>query len=404
MIKQGHPQFSDARVAGRAAVFAEIRQNPSIARVDIARSTGLSPATVTSITSGMIAAKLIEEVQADNVDIVAKRGRPRVNLKVRGEAHYVVGVSLSERSAELSFLDFAGNKISDFEHPASQKVYTPVELLKFLDEALMAGLAKSPISQSDLSGFGLGIAGVVDAETGIVLWSPVLAEDHVLMQQILSDHFNMPAFIDNDTNLVTVAEHRIGLAQNARNFAVVTIEQGVGLGIYLNNKIYRGTRGRGAELGHTKVQLDGALCRCGQRGCLEAYVGDYALLHEAGVAMVELSGETTPEKITSLLDAAQSGNKAAQSIIRRSNLMFFMGLANVINIFAPEMVILSGERLQSNFFSHEDVVANIKQFTVQLGDMTPEIKIHKWDNQMWSLGAAIFAIDGVIEKVLGDFS
>ena len=398
MIKQYHPQFSDARTA----VFAEIRQNPSIARVDIATSTGLSPATVTSITAGMLAAKLIEEVQTDNVDIVAKRGRPRVNLKIRGEAHYVVGVNLSERAAELSFLDFAGNKVSDFEHPASQKVYTPVELLKFLDEALTAGLAKSPISQSDLSGFGLGLPGVVDTETGIVLWSPALAEDDVSMQQLMSDYFNIPAFVDNDTNLMAVAEHRAGLAQNARNFAVVTVEQGVGLGICLNNKIYRGTRGRGAELGHTKVQLDGASCRCGQRGCLEAYIGDYALLREAGTAMVELSGETTPEKIASLMDAAQSGNKDAQSIIRRSSRMLSLGLANIINIFAPEVVILSSERLQSSSFNKDDLVAEIKKFTVQLGKMSPEIKIHKWDNQMWSLGAAIFAIDGVIEKVLND--
>lgn len=400
MNKQTKTQLTDARATGRSVVFAEIRRNAPIARVDIAAATSLSPATVTSITAELLTAGLIEEIQADTPN--AKRGRPRVDLKIRGAAHYVVGVKLSDRSASLSFLDFDGNEVSSFEHPATQEIYALPELVAFLDEALQAGLAASTLNQSDLSGYGLGIAGVVDAEAGMVLWSPILSGSHVPLQQALANRFGLPAFIDNDANLVAVAERQRGLAKDVSNFVVVTVEQGVGLGIVIDDKIYRGNRGCGAELGHTKVQLDGALCRCGQRGCLEAYVGDFALLREAATAMGEMRGASTQEKLAALLAEADSGNKIAQSIIRRAGRMFSMGLANIINIFAPELLILSGERLQNNSLYGDEVVEDMKRFAVQLGDLTPEIKIHRWDNQMWSLGAATYAIDGVIEQALNE--
>ncbi len=402
-MNQLAPQLiNDARRNGRRMVFSEIRRNAPVARVDIAKTTGLSPATVTSITAELLTAGLIAEVQADTPDINAKRGRPRVDLKICATARYVVGVKLSDQSATLSFLDFEGNKIGHFEQVSKQPVYDLPDLLDFLELALNAALENAPVERAQLSGFGLGLAGVVDAEAGIVLWSPILSGSHIPLQKQISARLNMPAFIDNDANLVAIAEQRMGLARDAENFAVVTVEQGVGLGIVINGKIFRGTRGCGAELGHTKVQLDGALCRCGQRGCLEAYVGDYALLREAATAIGPIDGTTPKEQMAALLAAAKNGNKVAQSIIRRAGRMFSMGLANIINIFAPELIILCGERLQNNFLYGDEVIKDMKRFAVQLGDLTPEIKIHSWDNQMWSLGAATFALDGVIEQALNE--
>ncbi|MDZ7824614.1 MAG: ROK family protein [Ahrensia sp.] len=103
-----------------------------------------------------------------------------------------------------------------------------------------------------------------------------------------------PTYIDNDANLVTLAEQWFGKGRDVSDFAVVTIEGGIGMGVVLNHKIYRGAHGFGMEFGHTKMQLDGALCRCGQRGCLEAYVADYALVREGGHSTQR--GNTTHER------------------------------------------------------------------------------------------------------------
>ena len=97
--------------------------------------------------------------------------------------------------------------------------------------------------------------------------------------------FGVPLYLDNDANVLTLAELWFGAGRSMTDFAVVTIEHGVGMGLVLDNRLFRGSRGMGLELGHTKVQLDGALCRCGQRGCLEAYLADYALAREAATAL-----------------------------------------------------------------------------------------------------------------------
>jgi len=295
----------------------------------------------------------------------------------------------------VALADFDGRHVADFTNPAPAPRQSPEHLVQFLAETLQQAVAAAGLGTGDISGAGLGLPGFVDAPTGLVHWSPTLTERDVPLQQLLSDTLGLPVFVDNDTNLVAQAEQRFGLGQNIRNFIVVTVEQGVGMGIVIDGRIYRGNRGAGAELGHTKVQLDGALCRCGQRGCLEAYVGDYALLREAGTA-IEMDYTADPDsQMQQLLQAAAAGNEMASSILRRAGRMFSMGLANVVNIFAPELIILSGASMRYDFLYADDVIRDTKKMSAQFGTPMPDIKVHNWGDRMWAVGAAAYAIEEV---------
>ena len=397
-------QLTDARETGTSLVFSEIRQASPIARIDIAQATGISPATVTTITAELLLKGLIEEVPVNPETNTAKRGRPRVNLKIRGAAHLVAGMKLSDKSATVAILDFDGKRISNFTNLSPAATLDPILAVEFLRTTLVLALRDANLKLSDISGVGVGLPGIVDAPAGNVFWSQTLSERNVPFQEMLHKAFGAPVFLDNDANLVTIAEQRFGKAKDARNFIVVTIEQGVGMGIVIDGKLYRGTHGCGAELGHTKVQLDGALCRCGQRGCLEAYVGDYALLREASSAMSPVTGASTEHQMEVLLEEAKSGNEMAQSIFRRASRMFAMGLANVVNIFAPELIILSGERMQYNYLYDEDMINDMKNWIVKMGGPPPDVQIHKWGDQMWAMGAAAYAIEGVTEIALKEMS
>lgn len=390
----------DSRKTGADIVFSVIRQTAPVPRIDIARITGLSPATVTSITADLISSGLIQEVPADAQPATQKRGRPRVNLKIRGAAHRVAGMKLSDKSITVTILDFAGETIADYSASSDVAIRSAAGTIRYLENTLDAALASAGMRRSDISGVGIGIPGFIDTPTGHVHWSPNITERDLPLQSMLCQTLGIPVFIDNDANLVAIAEQRFGLGKQARNFIVVSVEQGVGMGIVIDGKLYRGTRGRGAELGHTKVHLDGALCRCGQRGCLEAYVGDYALLREANTTM-DLGKKAGAEfQIEVLLQNAKAGNELAQSIIRRAGRMFSMGLANVVNIFAPELIILSGERMQYDFLYNDEMIDEMKKSIVRAGGPPPEVRVHKWGNQMWAKGAAAFAIDGIAEMEL----
>jgi predicted NBD/HSP70 family sugar kinase len=237
----------------------------------------------------------------------------------------------------------------------------------------------------------IGLPGQINAETGFVHWSSSLTARNVDMAALLERELPCPVFLENDANLVARAEQLFGDAGDLRDFLVVTIEHGVGLGIVLDGQLYRGTRGCGAEFGHMKVQLDGALCQCGQRGCLEAYVGDYALVREAAFA----EDVDMPRQLSDLLRDAQAGDSVAQAVLQRGGQMFAIGLANLINLFDPERIILAGAQFGFDHLHSDEVIARIQRSVVNGEAALPEFRVHGWGDMMWARGAAGYAIEQV---------
>lgn len=380
------------RTYGRRTLLAAIRKSSPIARIDLAEATGISRATVTTVTAELLRAGLIAEVADESNK--SGRGRPRVDLKIDGTAHFIAGVKVASRSLSLVLIDFEGTQIAETDFPIEQVIFEPEGLADALLEGLTALTKQAGKVVADLSGVGIGISGIVDVHHGLVHWSPTLSKRNVRLQATIEDVLSVPVFLDNDANLVAMAEKQFGIGRTAKDFIVVTVESGVGMGIVINNEIYRGTRGCGAELGHTKVQLDGALCRCGQRGCLEAYVADYALLREAQF-LNDSADASSDQQIEYLLKRAQDGDALASNIVNRAGRMFAMGLANIVNIFDPEVIILAGERMQFDHLYAEEVLNSIKSSIVQVDQPPPEVVIHKWDDLMWAKGAAGYALEGV---------
>jgi predicted NBD/HSP70 family sugar kinase len=384
------------REIGRRTLLGEIRRQQRVPRIDLSELTGISRATVTTITAELLREGLIEEVASDQSEKDSKRGRPKVDLKIRGAARLIAGAKISHKTVSLVLLDFEGRQLADHEADLESGVLSPEDMAEVLADMVEDLAAKAGMRRADVAGFGLGIAGIVDAPRGFVHWSPSLTSRNVQFGDVLEKALGLPVFLDNDANLVAMAEKSFGLGQGHSDFIVVTIESGVGMGIVINNEIYRGTRGCGAEFGHTKVQLEGALCRCGQRGCLEAYAADYALTREAMIA----SGEAGERRVEDILRAAKEGDEMSASIVNRAGRMFAMGLANIVNIFDPELIILAGEQMQASHLYAEDVIEGMRKLIVQVDKAPPDVVVHKWGNLMWARGAAAYALENVSENAL----
>ncbi|MCT8161783.1 ROK family transcriptional regulator [Pseudoruegeria sp. SHC-113] len=390
---------SDQRESGRQKVISTIRKSGQIARIDIAQKTGVSPATVTSITSELLKAGLIEEIAPESKPD-SRRGRPRVALKIRGEAHIVAGLKVASRNVMVALIDFEGNTVSEYTAALPASKLAPEAMAEFIANSVRAAASEADMQVEQISGLGIGVAGIIDAPRGFVYWSPSMTERNVSLRDKVEALLPIPVFIDNDANLVAMAEQLFGMGKTVTDFIVVTIEHGVGMGIVIDNALYRGTRGCGAEFGHTKVHLDGALCRCGQRGCLEAYVADYALLREASITGLLSGSETENATLDMLFRKAKAGDTTAQSIFHRAGRMFAIGLANIVNIFDPELIILSGERMQFDYLYADEVLEAMKAAVIQVDAPLPEVRIHKWGDLMWAKGAAAFAMDGVTDLAI----
>mgnify|MGYP001195387321 CR=1 FL=1 len=395
------PPLSESGRPLRQQIFERVRAAGSIPRVQVARELAISPASVTTLTSELIDLGLLEETTAGGGD--GGRGRPAVALGVRADAHHVAGIKLSDREHTAVIVDFAGNLLADVAVPRRPG---PLELAAIVEstETLLAEVcAKAGIDRAGLTAVGLGVPGFVDSQSGVVHWSPILSAREVPLGQAVAARVGLTVHVDNDANLVTLAELWFGAGRRLSDFAVVTIEHGVGMGLVLNHRIYRGAQGLGMELGHTKVQLDGALCRCGQRGCLEAYVADYALAREATTALNWGGREVQPmnQLLESLYDHAKAGNGAARSIFHRAGRYLALGLANVINLFDPELIILSGERMRYDYLYANETLAEMRAMALNTGQPLPKIEIHAWGDLLWAHGAAALALAQVTENILG---
>jgi predicted NBD/HSP70 family sugar kinase len=151
------------------------------------------------------------------------------------------------------------------------------------------------------------------------------------------------------------------------------------------------------------VQFDGALCQCGQRGCLEAYLADYALTREAATALGRrFDPQASPKEIlATLFEQAKAGHKAAEMIFRRAGRFLSLGLSNVVQLFDPALIILSGERMQYDHFFADEVLDEMRRLTLNEGRKPCKVSINAWNDLVWARGASALALAAMTAHVIG---
>jgi len=386
----------------RLAIFERIRAEGAIARATLAKDLSISPAFVTTQTAALIDLGFLQEQPLQPKPHETSRGRPPIAVSVRPDAHLVAGLKLSDAENTAVVLDFAGTQLASITLPMAHDGSTE-EVMEETARLVEAVCTEAGVTLGDLSAICVGIPGFVVAKEGTVNWSPIMAARKVPFAEIMTKRLARPVLVDNDANLVALAELWFGVGRQISDFAVVTIEHGVGMGLVIDHKLYSGARGMGMELGHTKVALDGALCRCGQRGCLEAYVADYALVREAALALPGAQSHgSLQDTLEDLHNAAKAGNLIARSIFERAGKYLAMGMANVANLFDPQLIILSGGRMQYDYLYSDEILEGMKRHALNSGVALPPVEIHAWGDLLWASGAAAKALSVLTERTLSE--
>lgn len=396
------PIRPDAEATGstlRHRVFECVRAAGEISRIDLAKQLKVSPASITALVGELLDLGLLRE-SSDTTRSTA-RGRPPVALSVKPDAGYVVGIKLARAQHTALLVDAAGQPLAQASLACLPRRRSMQQVLAETGQVLDALLKEAGLARADIACIGLGMPGMIDHATGRMVWSPLLTEADKPLRRLAEDAFGVPVAVDNDANLVTLAELWFGKGRAMADFAVVTIEQGVGMGLVINHRLYRGAGSLGMELGHTKVQMDGALCQCGQRGCLEAYVADYALVREASTALDPTnSGGAAPDvMLQQLYEQAKAGNEAARVIFRRAGRFLALGLANVVNLFDPPLIILAGERMQYDYLYADDVLREMHELTLNRVATPQQVETHAWGDLMWAHGAAALALSEIADAM-----
>ena len=385
----------------RQEVFEYVRAKGRAARAEVTDALEISAGSATTLTADLIAAGFLHEVEGRARE--TGRGRPRIALEVTPDAAFVIGIKLSFKRHTAVMSDFAGNLIASVTVASGEARRSEAQIIEETLQLVERLLAKAGGSIDQVHVIGVGAPGVIDRKTKRLAWSPLLLSRDTDLIAGLSDRLGVPIVLDNDANMLTLAELWFGEGRALLNFAVVTIESGVGMGLALDNSLYRGAHGMGLELGHTKVALDGALCQCGRRGCLEAYLADFALVREARIALDHaLEGTETPEEILEYLFAkARSGDAAAKDIFKRAGRYLALGLSNVVQLFDPSLIILSGGNMRYDYLYAQDVLDEMQRLALVEGRKPCRVAFNRWDDLVWARGASALALSAVTDKLIG---
>ncbi len=219
-------------------------------------------------------------------------------------------------------------------------------------ESIRRALEQAHITAADLAAIGLGAPGLSNPETGILFTSPNLPGwRDVPLRDIIEKELGKKAFLINDANAAAVGELYYGAGRGVHNFVYITVSTGIGGGIIINDKIYTGSTGTAGELGHMVIDDEGPPCNCGNRGCWESLASGTALAREARqrieagatTSIVEyVNGNLERINAEAIHKAAQAGDNLAIDLIAQSAYYLGVGLANLINIFNPEVIVIGG--------------------------------------------------------------
>lgn len=369
------------RAMNRSHILSIIVSNGPIARADVARRSGLSPATVTGITAELIAEELV--VEKENGD--SSGGRPPILLRINPAGAFVVGIKLTETALIGALTDLEANVIRQQVNPlATHNEADAIENMALLVEELMAS---AQLPQGKLLGVGVGLAGIVDSRRGVLRASPYFHWKELSLRDQLNRRLNVPVYVDNDVNTLTQAEKWFGAGQDVEDFLVVTVGRGIGLGMVLRGQFYRGAGGGAGEFGHTVTTPGGRLCDCGRHGCIETYVSEPGIMQSVREA-AEQGAMTNVATIDELLALAENGNLEASAILATAGTALGHAVANLVNVFNPSAVIISGEgvRLGERYFAPMRAAIVENTFTPLLADL--QLHIAPWGDDAWARGAA----------------
>jgi ROK family protein (putative glucokinase) len=263
---------------------------------------------------------------------------------------YYIGIDLGGTNIAAGIVDESGAIVKKGSVPTGRTRPSEeiVEDMCALAESLMKDTG---IGVSEIHSVGIGSPGVLDREKGVIIYNCNLGFRNVPVRKLIQKHFNLPVYVENDANCAAIAESQAGAAKGYPHAIVITIGTGIGGGVIINNRLYTGFNGAGGELGHVVIRMNGEACNCGRKGCWEAYSSATALIRQTARAaaanpqsLINRLVDGDHSKITAKtpFDAARMGDETAKRVVDEYIEMLAEGLANMINIFQPNIVVLGG--------------------------------------------------------------
>ena len=353
-----------------SAVLKVIKDNGSLSRADIAKLTELTPASVTNITKLLIEDEYLIESKIGQ----SSGGRPPIILELNPNARYVIGVCIGVGSIDVVITNLSAQIIIKESIEINEERYNYDVVFKKLIKLINEVIENSEIEREKLLGVGVALHGIVNAKTGISIYSPYYGWKNENIKEKLENELGLDVYVDNDVRAMALGESWFGITKDIANFVTLNISNGIGAGIIINNKPYYGVDFSAGEIGHIVVEADGDKCNCGNYGCLETVSSNNNITKKA-IKLIKQGAKTTLNKddndinkltIRDICDAAKNGDELSITIIKESARYIGIGITNLINILNPTAIVVVGEIFENTTYAIETLNEIVKNRGLKL--------------------------------------
>ncbi|MER8414202.1 ROK family protein [Mesorhizobium sp. M1342] len=336
-------RHDDLRRRNRAMVIAAVRQAGQPSRTEIAATTSLSHSTISAISSDLIVEGILTESKPSEAGSL-KRGRPQVGLSLNPEAAAVMTVVLSLNFLSVAVIDYAGQVVSEEQRRLDTLTMSRESLIGECTAIVRRRLADPDLDVRSIARIALAIQGITDTRARAMLWSPITPHTDIAFADIFEDEFGIPAIMENDCNMMAVALRWRDPDRYRDDFIAILLSHGIGMGLVLKGELFTGTHSSGGEFGHMIHRPNGALCRCGRRGCVEAYAGNYAIWRNARQMGedAEPVADVSDADMRALAAAAREGDGPEREAYRKAGEALGYGLGSLFALIDPAPVAMVG--------------------------------------------------------------
>ncbi|WP_434655506.1 ROK family transcriptional regulator [Thermoanaerobacterium thermosaccharolyticum] len=373
-----------------------IRHNKYVSRSEIAKITNLTPPTVTNIINKLLEDGLVKEDKLGE----SSGGRPPVILKINNEAFdlivIIIGTDIMEEYLLDAELNIRESQVDSIKKEDAESIFKLLfDRIRHLKD----------ISNKEIAGIGVVVRGPVKSSEGISVFSPNIGWRNVPIKERIEREFNIPTFVENDVRAMALGEFYNGIAKDVGNVVFLKVGHGIGSTIILDGKIYRGINDMAGEIGHTTIDVAGPKCSCGNYGCFEALASEKALVNNVVKRIKEGSYSIVSEYVNGDLEnittrfiykAAEEGDEVALSELNKIAIYLGIGIANIVNVFSPELVLISGGIVRGRKFIEDVVLETIKKRSFEANYSSCSIAFSNPDYNTALMGISNIILDSIL--------
>ena len=386
--------LADLQEHNLSRILELLRENEGISRQDLVEMTGLSASGVSKLVGELIDKGLVVE---DTV-ISRNKGRRAISLKLNPNSVHAVGVRLARHSVQCGLFNVYGRTL--FTTARDFRTRSLAEAKSTLQELIEETLQESRERNLNVIGIGVSAPGPLFSHEGrIVLTSNYAEWKDFSVKEFLESRFNIPVYVEHDANVSVLAEKWFGKGVGSNNLVYVVVDRGVGAGIFCNGQLYRGHHGIAGEIGHTTICYDGPACECGNRGCLEMYCSSLSVLMQARDVLGADVAAHEQLTIDTIARLAREGDLRAQRLLTQAGRFLGIGVANLINAYNPERIILGGEAIKAGEPWFEAVKESVRDRTLPEVYAGTEIYMSELEIDPAFLGTGSLVIAAAFENV-----